>query len=486
MKQKMILSGPAVIVAGFLLRLFGQSSGMMIFRLLGLAVMAAGLYMTVRQHTGEKGTFGQLFLMGLGIFGAGFLLFTVGSFWYMGFLDYVSYLLIIGGFILMLLGYNRADHQVDVKPFLNIKAYKNKGMVRNSLLWILPGILLILWGYSEYLSVFMYLGMGLIAFGIYKVLNSQTKPDLEEITDVEAFRQEDVELSQEIRSKQLFIGTLKLAGKILKVVSVIMIIISLFTEIYWMIIVAGLLYGLCEMFIGHYEKELKTYVSDNIVRQALEAVFDIEEYKPFGTISYEKVKGSNMGISGFNVTGGSDYLKGTYKDLPVELSDMSLIHRTHSQDDDGRTVTNDEVIFQGLWLICDFGKELSADLRLWERKNRDKILGGKGIRTENEQFNRQFQVEAEIEEEAFYILTPHMMEYILEMDRKARGETHMRFERGGKVHIAIRKEEDSFEATGLSKNATQLRKKFIQEIRYITDLIDELRLVDTLYRTEKR
>ncbi len=383
----------------------------------------------------------------------------------------------------MLLGGSRSDHQLDVKPFLDFGHYKNKKLVKQSFFYIIPGLLLILWAYSEYLPLFLYVGFAIVAYGIFRLFSSQTKPDFEEIPDTEAFRTEDVSLSQEIRSRQLFIAALKIVGKILKVVSVVMVILSLFNETYWMIIVAGLLYGLCEMFLGHYEKELKAYVSDNITRQALAEVFEIADYQPFGSISYEKVRGSDMGISGFNCTGGSDYLKGKYKGLPIELCDMSLIRRIYVEDENGHREERDETIFQGLWMICDFGKELSADLWLWERKNRDKILGGKGIRTENDQFNRQFQVESEIPEEAFYILTPHMMEYILEMDRKARGETHMRFERSGQVQIAIRKEEDSFEAGGISKNATQLRKKFIQEIRYITDLIDELRLVDTLYRS---
>ena len=37
---------------------------------------------------------------------------------------------------------------------------------------------------------------------------------------------------------------------------------------------------------------------------------------------------------------------------------------------------------------------------------------------------------------------------------------------------------------GESRDAAALREKFVGEIRYITDLIDELRLVDTLYQKE--
>ncbi len=70
----------------------------------------------------------------------------------------------------------------------------------------------------------------------------------------------------------------------------------------------------------------------------------------------------------------------------------------------------------------------------------------------------------------------------MEMDRKAKGQTHIRFERGGRVQIAIRRDHDAFEVGKRVKDATLLRRPFVEEIRYMTDLIDKLRLVDTIYR----
>ncbi len=119
----------------------------------------------------------------------------------------------------------------------------------------------------------------------------------------------------------------------------------------------------------------------------------------------------------------------------------------------------DADVFRGFWLICDFGRELSADLRLRERGKLGKVLGGEGVQTENDVFNKQFRIESE--GEAFCILTPHMMEYMLEMDRKARGETHIRFDRSGKIHIAIRREHDAFEVGKKNQNATLLRRQFV-------------------------
>ncbi len=227
--------------------------------------------------------------------------------------------------------------------------------------------------------------------------------------------------------------------------------------------------------------KLKKFVSESIVQKALEDVFDGITYHSGRHISDSYVHASNMGLPRFDRIEGSDYVKGTYKGLRIEMSDVTLIEEEITTDEDGNQQRNDHNVFRGLWLVCDFGKTLSADMRLWE-------WGGlrftnKGIQTDNEQFNKTFRVESEVPVEAFYILTPHMMEYILGMKSRAGGHIHMCFARDGKVQIAVDSGRDSFEVSGRETDASALRQKFVSEIRYVTDIIDELRLVDTLYKT---
>lgn len=232
------------------------------------------------------------------------------------------------------------------------------------------------------------------------------------------------------------------------------------------------------------DQKIKKLTSENIVRGALEAVFDNVLYEPF-----QKMPGSVIDEAGmdfpfrFNKIEGNDHIKAKYHGLEIEMADVTLVEETVTMDDDGNMQTTSSTQFTGLWLVCDFGKELSADLRLSERGKFGKIFGGRGVKTENDAFNKRFCISTDVEVEAFYILTPHMMEYILAMDDRGDGDTYMSFLRGGKVHIAINSGRDSFELgkTALS-DAGKLRQKFIDEIRYVTDLIDELQLVDTFYK----
>lgn len=85
--------------------------------------------------------------------------------------------------------------------------------------------------------------------------------------------------------------------------------------------------------------------------------------------------------------------------------------------------------------------------------------------------------------DAFYILTPNMMEHIMAMDRRAGGKVYLRFLREGKIHVAVNSRRDHFEVGSLNDaDLPSLRMKFRGEVRYVTELIDALLTVDTLYK----
>ena len=98
-----------------------------------------------------------------------------------------------------------------------------------------------------------------------------------------------------------------------------------------------------------------------------------------------------------------------------------------------------EKCFQGQWLVCDFGKELSGEVRLSENaKKLRRQHRSDSVEMENPAFNDRFLVTAASAQEAYYLLTPHMMEYILSAAGRSGGEVYMAFLRGGKLllHLA--------------------------------------------------
>lgn len=239
-------------------------------------------------------------------------------------------------------------------------------------------------------------------------------------------------------------------------------------------------------FVGGYQlskntQALKTILSNNIISGVLkEALGDAVEYNPMGRVN----PGNMMFPFPYSRTDGSDHIKAVYKGLSIELSDIELINEEEETDADGNTERSSATFFKGQWLICDFGKELSGEVYISERSKKDRTIMKSDVTMENEAFAKRFCVKAEIPQEAYYILTPHMMEYIIKMANRSGGTVYMSFLRNGKMHVAVKTGRDFFELGKNEANVEGLRQKFLDELRWFTDIINTLRVEDTLYKKE--
>lgn len=239
--------------------------------------------------------------------------------------------------------------------------------------------------------------------------------------------------------------------------------------------------------MSKHTEAVKKALGDHVVRGVLEEVFDRVEYDPFGRLSDGLVNGAGMVFPfSFDRVRGSDRVRAAYRGLNLELGDVSLYRVTDSYNDErSEWEESEEKVFQGQWLVCDFGKALSGEVRLSENtKALRRQHRNDRIELENPAFNDRFIVTAENAQEAYYVLTPHMMDYILASAGKSGGEVYMAFLRGGKLHIAVKTGRDFFELGKSRADMASLRQKFLGELRWFTDLIDTLRVEDTLYRTE--
>ena len=237
----------------------------------------------------------------------------------------------------------------------------------------------------------------------------------------------------------------------------------------------------------HHENAIKEILGEQVVKNLVLDAFGPETtYEPFGCIAEEEIRRADIRLpsaSSLDKVRGTDRICALYQGLHIEMSDVSLIHVDISTDDDGDSTETEKEIFKGQWMICDFGKELSAEVRLSEySKKFPRRLKNQTIRLENEAFNSRFLVFSENPHEVFYLLTPHMMEYILAMSDRSGKNVYMSFLRGGKLHIAVNSGKDFFELGKGKTDIDLLRSTFLSEIKWFTDMIDELRVSETLYR----
>ena len=226
---------------------------------------------------------------------------------------------------------------------------------------------------------------------------------------------------------------------------------------------------------------IKKLLSDNIISGVLkEALGDAVEYNPWGTIN----PGSMVFPFSYNCTAGSDHIKVVYHGVNVELGDIELIDESEVTDEEGRTEKTRNTQFKGQWLTCDFGKELAGEVYISERTKKTRKSLKSDVSMDNEQFAKRFCVRANDPQEAYYILTPHMMEYITAMADKSGGTVYLSFLRNGKMHVAVQTGHDFFELGKTNTDVETLRQKFLDELRWFTDIVDTLRVEDTIYKKE--
>jgi len=232
------------------------------------------------------------------------------------------------------------------------------------------------------------------------------------------------------------------------------------------------------MFWSSASAKLKAFVGQHVIVDVLAEAFEDVEYSPFRYIDRKVIEAARL-ITQWNVIKGSDLVEGRYRDVKITFSDIELIEKKSS----GKS-TSSITKFRGQWLICELAKTLPASLRLSERYIEGR--GGKSdVETENVAFNAKYRIKTSDKYTAFYVLTPHFMEYIMSMDERADALTYLGFMKS-KVHIALHNRRDLFvvhdkklmEGDGLAK----LRKQVRSDIEYITDVLDELLLNEYLFR----
>jgi len=240
--------------------------------------------------------------------------------------------------------------------------------------------------------------------------------------------------------------------------------------------VAAIIGGLaCLFYLFLKDSTAKNLVSINITQDAISEVFEVQSYNPEAHVSSSTINHSDL-IEEWNECHGSDLVVGKYKGVNFEFSDIKLENVTEHTDEDGNTKKSTTLAFKGQWLVCEMKKSVESSLRVCERSGFGKLIKGSGKKsdalTENTVFNERFNILTESPHTAFYILTPHFMDYILAADTAANGQTFLCFI-DNRIHIAIHNKRDSFEV-GKTSDAAVIRARVKSEVKYVTGIIDEL------------
>jgi hypothetical protein len=169
-------------------------------------------------------------------------------------------------------------------------------------------------------------------------------------------------------------------------------------------------------------------------------------YNPNKHIELSDVSKSKLVSSKANSCKGDDYVCGKLDKTVFEFSELVAQYKWEDTDDDGKKVTRSEDLFNGLFFFADFNKHISGETFVVPDRA-EKMLGKMGqafqtsrkgelVKLENPEFEKLFAVFSTDQVEARYVLSPVMMEAMVNIRRKVNHNFYFSFI-GERVYCGI-------------------------------------------------
>lgn len=178
-----------------------------------------------------------------------------------------------------------------------------------------------------------------------------------------------------------------------------------------------------------------------------------------------------------------DLVTGRFEDVSFISSDVIMKERKIVTDSKGRARVTYEVFFSGRWFVYDFNKTFNGIIQVREGSF---LLGSwnlklEKIKLEDVEFNKKFSTYASNQHDAFYVLTPSLIENIKEFERKNPGKVYFSFI-GSKLHIAVNGAKNTFEAPIYRPISDEFMLEQINDIKLIQNIVHELRLNRKIFK----
>ena len=184
---------------------------------------------------------------------------------------------------------------------------------------------------------------------------------------------------------------------------------------------------------------------------------------------------------------GDDLVSGVIEKTDFRVSELHTEYRSESTDSDGNRKTTWHTIFKGLFAHIDFNKEIKGETLVLP-DTAEKLFGsfgkklqsmssrGKLIKLENVEFEKLFVVYGSDQIEARYILTPTMMEAMVNIVKRYSKEVFFSFI-GSRVYFAIGFKDDLFEPR-IFKSGVRFKdmQKMNEQFGIIQNIIHEMNL----------
>lgn len=281
----------------------------------------------------------------------------------------------------------------------------------------------------------------------------------------------DEQLTQELRKSK---GG-KLGGKILSALGVVIAAAGLILGgNIVLVVIGGVILALGQVAQGKSKGKANQQVFDAIVPDIVRTVFENVQMDP--TPHLLDAEATNIPLPNHTYCSGSGYIRGTYRDLTAELCTVKLTEVIEFQrEETGLWDKNEQEVYTGQWMLCELGQGAPTRLTIWPRDRLDKLFKAQTIKTNDEAFDKRFNLSSDDEQAALRILTPGRMARIMELADTASGKIAIDLDRDGRLYIAVHSGRGFFDIGKGHEDPAQLRQRFARELQWFTEMIDTFR-----------
>lgn len=244
--------------------------------------------------------------------------------------------------------------------------------------------------------------------------------------------------------------------------------------------------GAFKLFTSGYRRDFK----HNIIGRLISFLEPGLRYHPEQGIAKEQFRAADVFQHRIDRYKSEDLVQGRIGQTDIAFSEIHAEYKTGSGKD-----TTWHTIFKGLFFIGDFHKHFHSRTVVLPDKA-EKLFGILGqkmqawnpsrsalIKLEDPEFEREFVVYGDDQIEARYILSPSLMERIVEFRRKMGTEVYLAFA-GSRVFVAVPKKDDWFEPLLLGSADFTTLLTYAGQLGLAADIVEELNLNTRIWSKE--
>lgn len=247
-------------------------------------------------------------------------------------------------------------------------------------------------------------------------------------------------------------------------------------------------YVIPTMAVGGQKTQFKNMFKNSVVKSVLEDIFTDLVYDPNVGLKRADVSEVDFLYTGDRFS-SDDYIEGTYKGVRVIQSDLHIERQDEHVDSKGHTRTKYVTLFKGKWMIFEFNKSISSKIQIIQKGFKaqrgavSRLLNSQSkVEMEDTDFNKRFAVYCPNAHDAFYVLTPALMEKIKEYETSQDGKMIFAIV-GNRLHVGVDNGRNDLEVSTSSKVDVEGMKNSIREqLELVLEVVNVLNLDNDLYK----